>query len=46
MVHPPKVEAFTNILNNLGYEELKELEKNEQYLKDFIFERDEIIKFD
>lgn len=45
MVHPPKAEVFTKLLNNLGYEELKELDTNQQYLQDFIYERDEIFKF-
>ncbi|CDW85849.1 UNKNOWN [Stylonychia lemnae] len=46
LVHPPTKQQFMNVLNNLSYDELKEMNENEQYLRDFMVERDEFLKFD
>lgn len=45
MVHVPKLEPIMNRLNTLEYIELKEMETNEQFLKDFLFDQEEIQKF-
>eukprot|EP00347_Sterkiella_histriomuscorum_P024089 403332347 len=45
MVQPPKQEQIMALINNLNYEELQEMQENEQYLKDFIHEREELQKY-